>query len=279
MNKQVILIAAAGVFAVIAVFQWFAAANQRQQISNFESYVADLQTELESQGSNQVDYETQINSLLRELQTSANRISSLEAELANAKDQIDPDIANLEQQIRDRVILELQQNPRQTLSRTELVKQLNNLNPEELGQLMSLQGMYGGFLQRLDVDEDRMEVLIDGLGNVIEEQNQRRFEIINEMRNNPDNIENIRREMFAANGPDAQRDALSFLLTDEEMAQYDEFREEQRQSGFTQSQAISLGGGRGNRVMMFSGQATPDVQSGQGQSTSIRIISEEINDN
>lgn len=280
MNIKLIALAATSiVFALLAGSQWLAANNQRQQIASFESYVSDLQAELAAQGTSQIEYETHINELRRELQLSTNRISSLELELAATQEQIDPEIALLEQQIRERVILELRQTPQQTLSRTELVKQLNNLDPMELGQLMSLQGMYGGFLQRLDVDDGRMEVLIDGIGNIIEEQNQRRFEMISEMRNNPDNVENFRQQMFALNGPEAQRDALSFLLTDDELAVYDEFRDEQQQSGFTQSQAISLGGGRGSRMMMISGQAAPDGQAGQGQSAAIRIISDEPVDN
>ena len=276
-TKQIALVGTAGLFAVIAAAQWISAENQKQQLATFEGYVADLQAELESQGSNQVGYETLINELRRDLRASENRIAGLENELTNAREQIDPDVANLEQRIRERVTLEMQQVQPQSLSRTELVKQLNSLDPMELGQLMSLQGIYGGFLQQLNVDEDRMEVLIDGLGNIMEEQNQRRFEIINQMRNNPDGIENFRQDMLAVNGPDAQRDALSFLLTEEEMRIYDEFQEERQQNGVFTSQSFTLSNTPSNGAVFINsgGSRLINGQSGQGQSPAIQILSAE----
>ncbi|MCG8415747.1 MAG: hypothetical protein MI746_16150 [Pseudomonadales bacterium] len=265
--------------AAFAFSQWFGAANQREQLATLERYVSDLQAELENQGSSQVDYETQLNELRRELSSSRNQINSLQSELATAQEQIDPEIVLLEQQIRERVIMELQQSPQQLLSRTELIKQLNDLGPLELGQLMSLQATYGGFLQKLDVDESRMEVLIDGLGNIMEEQNQRRMQVIEEISNNPDAVERFREQLFTMNSPDAQRDALSFLLSDEELAVYDEFREEQQQNGVFQTQAITLSGSAASPSVIFSGIGTSNAQSGQGQSAAISIISSEDQDN
>lgn len=265
--------------ATVALFQWLGAANQRDQLATLENYVADLQAELESQSTAQVDYETQLNELRRNLANSQNRIDFLQTELVTAQEQINPEIANLEQQIRERVILEIQQSPAQILSRTELVKQLNDLDPQELGQLMSLQGTYGGFLQRLNVDERRMEVLIDGLGNILDEQNQQRLAVIGEIRNNPDRVDELREQLIAMNTAEAQRDALSFLLSDEELAVYDDFREEQQQNGFLQTQAKTLSSGAANSSMIFSGTGNSNAQSGQAQSATIQIIRSEDPDN
>jgi len=274
-TRQIALAGTTALFAVIAAAQWISAENQRQQLATYEDYVADLQTELESQGSHQVDYETQINELRRDLQASENRIAGLENELASAREQIDPDAVSLEQRIRERVALEMRQVQPQSLSRTELVKQLNSLDPMELGQLMSLQGIYGGFLQRLNVDEDRMEVLIDGLGNIMEEQNQRRFEIINQMTNNPDGVQNFRQDMLAVNGPDAQRNALSFLLTDDEMQVYDEFQEERRQNGAFATQAFTLSNTPSNRAVILNGVGSGSTDTQLGQEPGPSVIFQE----
>ncbi len=265
--------------AGFALSQWLSASNQHEQLATLERYVSDLQAELEDQGSSQVDYETQLNELRRELSTSRNRIDSLQSELATAQEQIDPEIIVLEQQIRERLLLELQQSPQQSLSRTELVKQLIDLDPQELGQLMTLQGTYGGFLQRLTVDESRMEVLIDGLGNIIDEQNQRRMQVLEEIRNDPDSVDNFREQLITMNSPDAQRDALSFLLSEDELAVYDDFREEQRLNGVFQTQAITLSSGSANSGVIFRGSSNPDAQGSQGQSSSFQIISVEDPDN
>ena len=66
---------------------------------------------------------------------------------------------------------------------------------------MSLQSNYGGFLQALDVSDQRMEEIVDSLISQIAENNRARREIIEENVGNPEGRRSIRRELFALNSP------------------------------------------------------------------------------
>ena len=275
MNNKILLGITAGLLVLLGVGAFFAIQSnrQQQQIADYQELVSGLRLELESSGNAQVSYETELNDLRRQLRESNNVRSALESDLSAAQAQIDPDTQLLERQIRERVILELQQSTTQNLSRTELFKQLSSLDPQEMSQLMTLQGVYGGFLQELNPDDARMEELVDGFSNIISEQNQRRMEVIEEMRNNPGRIDEIRSEMLAINGPDAQMEALSYLLTAQEMAIYQAFRENQAQSGVTQTAtfAIRQGAATGGAVFLNeSGSAA--LQQAPGANGAIQII-------
>lgn len=283
MNKTM-LISAAGLLTTAAVFAGYQMLSQsrllQEQLGSYEEYVSQLQSELESFGEQQVRYETELNTLRRELASSETRINALEDELGEARSQIDPDVQQLEQQIRERVIVEMQQSSQDSLSRVDLVKELNNLQPEELGEMMTLQSMYGGFLNELDVDDQRMEVLIDGFSNIIAEQNQARMDAIEELRSNPEqrNPAAVRERMLAIDSPQARLDALSYLLTDEEMEIYQEYREQQLQSGTLQTQtfAIRQGSRLADRAEFIDGTSEIIIQDGQGDAPAIHIIETEI---
>lgn len=263
----------------LAAWQLLAHSNlQQEQLASFEDYVAQLQGERESFAEQQIAYETELSTLRREQTNSQSKIRELESELELAKAQIDPDVIQLEQQIRERLIVEMQQPQTQAPSRTDLLRQLTALDPNELGQLMSIQGLYGGFLNELDVDEQRMDVIVDGLSNIIQEQNQLRMDAIEEMRNSPDrsNVRALRRQMRALSSPEAQLEALSYLLTEEELDIYQQYQQQQQQSGAFSTQTFAV---RQEGIPFRIGnlRETNDViiQDGQGQTQAFQIITAE----
>ena len=173
-------------------------------------------------------YETQINQLKRESQTQLSRISSLETELELAEEMVDPEVVALEQEIRQRVMLEARAETQRTTSRVNLVKELSSLDPMEMAQLMQIQGQYGRFLQSLNVDDERLETITDALMNQISEQNQRRQELLQARMANPSgDMNSIRQQMIEISSPQAQREALSYIFTDEEMEMFDTFQQSQ----------------------------------------------------
>ncbi|MEC8430240.1 MAG: hypothetical protein VXZ29_02660, partial [Pseudomonadota bacterium] len=127
------------------------------------------------------------------------------------------------------------------------------LEREELAEIMSLQSIYGGFLQALDVSDKRMEEIVDALTSQITENNRARREIIEESVGNPEGRRSIRRELFALDSPSAQREAVSYFLDETELAVFDTFqkgRQQQRQmsrTGFFGSPSSRAGTGMFNK--------------------------------
>ncbi len=266
---------------VLLLYYWASSGNQQQQITRLKSHVTKLQTELDMRGESRVEIETRLKSMERQLNASNNRVVSLEAQLNAARDMInsdlnaeDVDVVRLEQQIRQRVLAETRQESPPLMYRTRLLQQLNTLDPQELAEIMSIQGTYGGFLQQLDVDGERLEVIIDGLGNIVEERNQQLMDLVSELQDNPDGVEQIQQRIIDNNTPEALRNTLSFLLTEEELAVYDATREQQQtQDGFIQTQAFTLQTPALNSSLIRNGNQTSNSQTDQGQTARIRIIS------
>jgi peptidoglycan hydrolase CwlO-like protein len=237
---------------------------QHQQLSDYQAHVARLQGELQSHGEEQVAYETRINQLQRESRDQQSRIASLEADLAEAQDRIDPDVAALEQDIRERVLVEVRAQTQRTASRLNLVKELSSLEPMEMAQLMTLQGQYGRFLQSLNVDDARLEVITDALMNQIAEQNQRRLEVM-QARNsvNPGDIASLRQQMIDITSPEAQREALSYVFTDEEMALFETFQQSQQGSFGISTRALIADPNGGGNAVFIGGDASLPVDGGR----------------
>lgn len=282
MNKS-ILISITGILAVTVLFAGYQLLAeyrlQQEQVARYENYVAELQAELETVDEQRVQYETELNRLRRELGSANSRANNLASELEIAQAQIDPEIALLEQQIREQLMVELQgsqQSNSQSLSRADLFKQLNTLEPDELGTLMAMQSLYGDFLRELDVDDQRMDAIIDGLNNIIAERNQLRMDAIEELRQNPgrSQAQALRQQMLAMSSPDAQLEALSYLLSDEELELYQQVREQQLENGTLRTQTFAIREGVRAGQAGFIGGATTDmiIQSGQGDAPAIQIF-------
>ncbi len=248
---------------------------QREQLQDYQEHAGRLEVELERNGDTQVQYETEINRLNRQINNQQAAISRLEEELDTALDQIDPDITLLEQQIRERILVEVQSQPEvQQLSRLELVKELTSLDPLEMAQLMSLQSQYGGFLQSLDVDDERLEVIADALLNQITELNQRRMEIFQARTSgNPVNIQEIQRIMQEINSPESQRESLSYVFTADEMAAFERYQETLPPQGGLSS-ATFIGSPSGD-VIQAGGSLGVSIPGSQNRSATIQLITPE----
>ena len=237
---------------------------QSDQLSQIQTLLNEMRVELDGFTEQRISYESQIAGLKRELSASRDTATALNNELALAQEQISPDLSRIEQQIRQRVIREVesQQQQNDLPTRTRLLQQLASLEREELAEIMSLQSSYGGFLQALDVSEERMEEIVDALTSQIAENNRARREIIEENVGNPEGRRSIRRELFALDSPSAQREAVSYFLDETELAVFDSFQEERQQQ--RQMSRTGFFGGPGSRAgtVMFNESVTtgPDGQ-------------------
>jgi len=237
---------------------------QSDQLSQVQTLLNEMRTELDGFAEQRISYESQITGLNRELSASRDTAAALNKELALAQEQINPDLSRVEQQIRQRVIREVERQQQQNdlPTRTRLLQQLASLEREELAEIMSLQSFYGGFLQALDVSDERMEEIVDALTSQIAENNRARREIIEENAGNPEGRRSIRRELFALNSPLAQREAVSYFLDETELAVFDSFQEErQQQRQMSRTGLFGSPGSRAGTVMFNEGiTAGPDGQ-------------------
>ena len=182
--------------AISMAFQFYLQSRiESDQLGRVQTLMDEMRAELDKFAEQRINYETQIASLNRELRASQETAAAQNNELALAQEQISPDLSRIEQQIRQRVIREVERQHQENAlpTPTRILKQLASLEQEELREIMSLQSNYGGFLQALDVSDQRMEEIVDALTNQIAENNRARREIIEENVGNPEGRRSIRR--------------------------------------------------------------------------------------
>lgn len=201
-----------------------------QQIADFDRQVDQLLTQIENRSLEGIANDRRLRALEDEISGRDNQIAALSRQLETAQQQIDPDYERVEQQMRQQLRREMQasSNASSPDPRLSLVRQLAELDPQEIGELMSLQSQYGAFIDSLDISEERMEVVVNALSNMIHEHNQLRVQLGREMRGNPDAIyrSEFRERMQAINDPAAQIEALSYDLSDSELDAFREFQEQ-----------------------------------------------------
>ncbi len=229
---------------------------RQQQIEDYERQVNRLMSQVEDNSRLRLSFENRLGELESELTTLGSQLISTARELELAQKQVNPEYLQLEREIRQRITSELQtqsegRNPASPLS---LLTALSALEPTELAQLMSLQGQFGGFLQNLDVSEERKEIIMTALSNLIADQTQSRMDLMSEMRNQQLDRSEMRRKMQALSSPEAQREALSFDLTEDELAALAEFQDTRdSQRGASRAFNFQSGAGIGQGVSVFSG--------------------------
>lgn len=246
---------------------------QGDQLSQVQTLLNEMRAELDGFAEQRISYESQIAGLNRDLSASRDTAAALNNELALAQEQISPDLSGIEQQIRRRVIREVESRQQQNdlPTRTRLLQQLARLEREELAEIMSLQSIYGGFLQALDVSDERMEEIVDALTSQIAVNNRARREIIEENVGNPEGRRSIRRGLFALDSPSAQREAVSYFLDETELAVFDSFQEErQQQRQMSRTGFFSGPGGRAGTVMF--NESIPSGPDGQIETQIIELI-------
>lgn len=262
--------------SLIAIALTVFAYNERQQknfavqkIDDYARQNSQLLTQIESNSVRNIESERQLLSLQKELNSSRNQRIALEHQLELSQQRIDPDYEQMESRIREQVNRELQSNEEigSADTRLDLVKKLSELNPDEMGELFALNGQYGAYLQSLDVSDERMDVVINALSEMISNQNQARSEIIQAMRADPAaaNRGDLALQMQAINHTEAQREALSYSLTESELDAFVEFQK-QRQDSTT---AFTTFGGARNGIRLRSeGQ----FQNNAGQPRAIQLL-------
>ena len=226
--KIVISILAIGLFAgsVYAYNAQQESQLRQQQIEDYERQVNRLMSQVEDNSRLRLSFENRLGELESELTTLSSQLISTARELELAQKQVNPEYLQLEREIRQRITSELQtqSEERNPASRLSLLTALSAMEATELAQLLSLQGQFGGFLQNLDVSDERKEIIMTALSNLIADQNQTRMDLMLEMRTQQLGRGEMRREMQTLNSPEAQLEALSFDLTEDELTALAEFQ-------------------------------------------------------
>lgn len=231
----------------VCVASFFAYSNfqqrqiQQQQLANYQQQLEQLLAAGEENSRLRLGLESQIEELQSELVTLNSQLTSSTNELQLAEQRSNPDYQALERDIRQRVDAEYRQRQQQENpdSRIDLVRQLVELPPSELGQLMALQGQFGGFLDSLDVSNQRMDEIVTALSTLMAEQNQARMDMVMSARvqqgdpRDMQDMQDMQERMMALSSPQAQREALSPHLSDEELDLLSEFQAQQPNPFYT----------------------------------------------
>jgi hypothetical protein len=110
--------------------------------------------------------------------------------------------------------------------------------------LIGVQAQFGAFLDSLAVSEERRQRISEALLDLTLSRNQARADL----RSQGLPPEEMAREFMALMSPDATREVLAYDLTDEELAAFDTFQEQQ-------GSRIVTGTAGGNSVFMLQSQS------------------------
>ncbi len=243
---------------------------QTQQLDDYDRQVSRLLSQIENNSRQRLETEKQIQDLTNQLNNNDKQISALVRELDIAQKQINPDYEQLEARIRQQLSREIQQaDTRNRDSRVTLIKQLSALGAEETGEIFALHGQYGAFLQSLNVSNERMEVIIAALGNMLAAQNQARRQLLQTMQSAPQNAngEDLLRQMMEPSNPEAQLEILAYDLTESELDAFAEFQRQRQDTAISIISGAAFSGG--DDPVFFGGNVVP---SGAGEAAAIRIL-------
>lgn len=254
-----------------------------QQIDDYARQNSRLLTQIENSSLKNIESAKTLRTLQGEFNNRESQLAALSRQLETAQQQIDPDYQQVETRIRQQLTREIQAS-NNTLNldpRIAVLKQLSELDPMVMGEIMAVNAQYGEFIRGLNVGEEREEVIINALHNLIADQNQARDELMLQMQTTPQaaNLGDLSRRMQSISSPEAQLDALSYDLTDAELNAFSEFQE-QRQSDFSSFEIV---GGTVNGPIFFGDDVVQFgddviqfgddvVQFGSGQSGAIQIL-------
>jgi len=236
------------------------------KLDAYENHVQRLMSQVEDIRMNRINFEKEIEQLQSDLALSKSQLTSLSNQLQSALEKVDPDYAQIENDIRDRVAAEFAQPSNyQPQSSVALVRQLSEMDESEFSTLIAMQGRFGPFLSSLNVSDQRLDVIIGALTNLVEQQNQSQQQLMEQsMQLRSDQIAevqasggnrrevrerlrsvdfgNLQQQMADIYSPDAQREALAFDLTDSELEALARFQEDQ-QSDFSTSTSTFIDAG------------------------------------
>ncbi len=221
------------------------------RLADYDDYVQQLLSQAESNSMERLQQEREISELRSELNTLNSQLTAVSAQLEVVEQQADPDYAQLEREIRRQVRAEyeLDENNQQLNQRVDLIQQIASLQPMELSQVMAIQGQFGSFLQALDVNEERMEIIIGALSNEIDKQNRARQEIMQAAQNQEIDRREMRTQLREVMNPDTMLESLAYDLSDDEL----ELLRETRAARRNQSAYGTFSFGGGDAVFIYEG--------------------------
>lgn len=243
---------------------------KEQQVGDYKAQLGQLLAETEANSLARLDYEKQIDSLQMEVNMLNSQLSALSGQLTQAQEGA-TDVQALEREIRQQVATEYQQRQRDNQasgSRTSLARQLAQMEPMERSEFMSMQNRYGDFIGSLDVSDERMDVIIGALGNVIATENQARMELLQQVQAGEVSLEALSEQILEVHDSDAQLNELSYVLTADELAAFSEYQEKQGNS------RIAILGGQAGGVQesqTFFAGSSADGSPLQGEIRILRV--------
>lgn len=250
-----------------------------QQIDDYARQNSQLLTQIENNSLQKLETANALQSLQSELNNREGQIAALSRQMTLAQQQADPDYEQVEARIRQQLSRELQaSNWAATDPRVSVLKQLLNFDPMEMGEIITINAQYGGFLKSLNISEERMAVVINALSNMLADQNQARSAMAEDMRANPAALGSgeFQERMQAISEPEAQIEALSYELTELELNAFSEYQEQKRNSynpffSFSTSSGgtISTSTGTTSDINFIS---TEMIEIGSGQSGAIQLL-------
>ncbi|NKB32580.1 MAG: hypothetical protein GKR91_05730 [Pseudomonadales bacterium] len=232
-----------------ALYFYLQSAADSTRLADYESHVQQLLSQAEDNSRQRIQQEREISELRSELNTLGSQLTAVSNQLGIAEAQTDPNYERVEAEIRRQVIVEYEEaNPdRLTNQRVDLIQQIAQLDPIEFSEIMGIQGQFGPFLQALVVNDERMEIIVGALSNVVTSQNLARQEIMQAAQNQEIGRREMRTQMREVMNPETMFEVLSYDLSDDELNLLTEVQEQQRtqsavstfslRSGSTRAQA------------------------------------------
>ena len=242
------------VLAAISAYSWNESQLRANQVADYEAYVSRLLDQVEQNSQEKLRLQQLVDNQSRELANAQRLAASVQQQLADAELRADPGFEEYQEQLREELIQEILADGSVSAfvyedrsDREILFEQIARLQPEELGEIMQINARFGNFLAALNVSQERKLDIMYGLSAMIAEQNQARIAALEEARSDPDGFSRraVREAMVAINSPEAEEEALSYLLDDDEMRTFKAVREQQQQTGGLTSNTATFIGGRG----------------------------------
>tara|TARA_B100000315_G_scaffold72490_1_gene66046 strand:+ start:274 stop:1128 length:855 start_codon:yes stop_codon:yes gene_type:complete len=237
--------------------------RHEQQLADYEQHVQELLAQVETGSRQRVALQNQLDDLLSERNTLNSQLTSVEDQLDEVEQQLNPDYQQIESEIRQQISYELQQQEieRNNIDpRVKLLQELIALDPLELGEIMSVNGQFGRFLQALDVDDQRMEVIVTALTDVVADQNLARQELMQQMREGEVGRREMRSEIREIMSPRAQYETLVQTLTDNELLVFRQALSEQReQTNAIRDFTLNTGDSTSSTIYFEGGGRSPAI--------------------
>jgi hypothetical protein len=208
------------------------------------------------------------------LKNRESQLAALSRQLVTTQQQIDPDYQQVESNIRQQLTSEIQasNNTPNLDPRIAVFKQLSELDPIVMGEIMALNAQYGKYIKGLNVSKEREEVIINALHNMIADQNQARGELMLEMQT-ADPLLPTRAELFnqmrAISDPNSQLEVLAYDLTASELDAFAEFQEQRQNTSASFGPISGTSGVLSGGAAFFEGSL---IQSESGLSGPVQIL-------